>query len=137
SGRDIRYARTMHDANGESVVGFSLTSEGGQRFTSLTAANVGQPLAIVLDDRVQSAPVIEHAITGGEGTIRGRFSSQEAADLALVLRSGALPVSMTYLGGEYVGPTLGLQSIRAGIGASLAGLALVAAFMLLYYNRAG
>jgi len=81
--------------------------------------------------------VIEHAITAGEGTIRGGFSSQEATDLALVLRSGALPVSMTYLGGEYVGPTLGLQSIRSGIGASLMGLGLVAAFMLVYYNRAG
>jgi SecD/SecF fusion protein len=135
-GRDIRSARAGRDDRGP-IVAFSLTEDGGRRFAALTTANVGRQLAIVLDGRVQSAPVIENAITAGEGTIRGGFSPREAGDLALVLRSGALPVSMTYLGGQYVGPTLGLQSIRAGVGASLVGLALVAAFMLAYYNRAG
>jgi len=137
SGRDIRHARTLLDDNNQAIVAFSLTPDGGRRFATLTTANVGRQLAIVLDGRIQSAPVIEDPITGGEGTIRGSFSLAEATDLALVLRSGALPVSMTYLGGQYVGPTLGQRSIQAGVGASVAGLALVAIFMLVYYNRAG
>jgi SecD/SecF fusion protein len=136
TGADIRTARATTDENGQPSVAFSLTSDGGRRFAALTGSNVGRQLAIVLDDHVQSAPVIETPITGGDGTIRG-FSWDEASDLALVLRAGALPVSMTFLGGHYVGPTLGAQSIRAGVGASLAGLGLVAAFMLVYYNRAG
>ena len=103
----------------------------------MTGDNVGRDLAIILDGRVQSAPLIEGRIDGGEGHIRGRFTQQEAADLSLVLRAGALPASMTYLGGRFVGPSLGSASIDAGVVASLAGLALVAAFMLLYYNRAG
>ena len=114
SGRDIRHARTLLDDNNQAIVAFSLTPDGGRRFATLTTANVGRQLAIVLDGRIQSAPVIEDPITGGEGTIRGSFSLAEATDLALVLRSGALPVSMTYLGGQYVGPTLGQRSIQAG-----------------------
>ena len=137
SGRDIRRARAAQDDYGQPAVAFSLTPEGGRRFADLTRANTGRQLAIVLDGRIQSAPVIETPITGGEGTILGSFSAREASDLALVLRSGALPVSMTYLGGEYVGPTLGLSSIQGGVTASLMGLMLVAAFMLVYYKRAG
>ena len=137
SGRDIRRASATQDANGLPAVGFSLTPEGGRRFAELTRANTGRQLAIVLDGRVQSAPVIESAITEGQGVIQGSFTSREANDLALVLRSGALPVSMTYLGGEYVGPTLGLSSIQGGVAASVMGLVLVAAFMLVYYRRAG
>ena len=137
SGRDIRQARAVRDDNGLPAVAFTLTPDGGRRFADLTAANVGRQLAIVLDGRIQSAPVIQDAIAGGEGTIQGTFTPQEASDLALVLRSGALPVSMTYLGGQYVGPTLGAQSIHAGVLASVAGFVLVAAFMLIYYRRAG
>jgi SecD/SecF fusion protein len=137
TGRDIRSARAIVDEMGRPGVAFSLTPDGGRRFAALTTANIGRELAIVLDGRVHSTPVIDQAITGGEGSIRGSFTHQEAADLALVLRSGALPVSMTYLGGQYVGPMLGMASIRAGLGASLAGLGLVAAFMLVYYRRAG
>ena len=81
-------------------------------------------MAIVLDDEVQSSPVIESAITGGEGIIRGGFSTRDASDLALLLEAGALPVSMTFLGGEYVGPTLGRNSVEAGVIASLGGLLL-------------
>lgn len=136
-GREIRNARSIHDENGLPAVAFTLTRAGGQRFAELTAAHVGRRLAIVLDGRIQSVPVIESAITGGEGTIQGAFTTREALDLALMLRSGALPVSLTYLGGQYVGPTLGLQSARAGLAACLAGLGLVATFMLAYYRRAG
>jgi protein-export membrane protein SecD/preprotein translocase SecF subunit len=137
SGRDLRNARASLDEFNRPAVSFSLTRDGAQRFAAFTGGHVGRLLAIVLDGRVQSAPVIEGPIDSGEGYIRGRFSPQEAADLSLVLRAGALPASMTYLGGGYVGPSLGSASVQAGIVASLAGLALVGAFMLLYYNRAG
>jgi protein-export membrane protein SecD/preprotein translocase SecF subunit len=137
TGRDLRNARPMTDENSRPVVAFSLNRDGARRFAELTADNVGRQLAIILDGRVQSAPQIEGRIDGGEGQIRGRFTSQEAADLSLVLRAGALPASMTYLGGRFVGPSLGTASIVAGITASLTGLALIAVFMLVYYNRAG
>jgi SecD/SecF fusion protein len=137
TGSDIRRAVASHDELGRPAVHFSLTPDGGRRFADLTSANIGRQLAIVLDDRVVSAPVIDDPITGGAGIIRGAFSNQEAVNLALLLRSGALPVSMTFLDGSYVGPTLGARAVAAGVIASLGGLALVAAFMLVYYRRAG
>jgi SecD/SecF fusion protein len=137
SGRDIRRARVTRDDFGLPAVSFSLTPDGARRFAELTSQNIGKPLAIVLDDQVQSAPIIEGPITGGEGIIRGGFSIEEATVLALLLQAGALPVSMTFLGGEYVGPTLGASSVQAGLAASVGGLVLVAWFMLVYYRRAG
>jgi len=137
TGRDLRDARPVLDDNGRPSVGFSLRQDGARRFAQLTGDNVGRRVAIVLDGTVQSAPQIEGRIDRGEGRIVGRFTQQEAADLSLLLRAGALPASMTYLGGRLVGPTLGNASIHAGVVASLAGLALIAAFMLAYYNRAG
>ena len=137
TGRDLRNARSIRVDNNQPAVGFTLTAEGARRFAQVTGDNVGRHLAILLDGRVQSAPQIEQRIDGGEGYIRGQFTPQEAADLSLMLRAGALPASMTYLGGGFVGPSLGAASIQAGVVASLAGLALIAAFMLLYYNRAG
>jgi protein-export membrane protein SecD/preprotein translocase SecF subunit len=137
TGRDLRLARPIRDENNQPAVAFSLTQQGARRFAQLTGEHVGRYLAIILDGRVQSAPQIEDRIDGGEGQIRGRFTSQQAADLSLLLRSGALPASMTYLGGGFVGPSLGTASIQAGVMASLAGLVLIAAFMLLYYNRTG
>jgi protein-export membrane protein SecD/preprotein translocase SecF subunit len=137
TGRDLRYARPTTGENTQPVVAFSLTEDGARRFAQLTRENVGRTLAIILDGKVQSAPRIEHAIEGGEGQIYGHFTSQEVADLSLVLRAGALPASMTYLGSTFVGPSLGAASIQAGVGASLAGLGFITGFMLLYYNRAG
>jgi len=137
TGGDIRLARVTQDEFGQPAVGFSLTRDGARRFADLTSANIGRQVAILLDDHVQSAPVIESAITGGEGIIRGGFSRQEAADLALLLQAGALPASMTFLGGGYVGSTLGTSAVKAGLAASVGGLVLVAAFMLVYYRRAG
>jgi preprotein translocase subunit SecD len=118
------------------AIGFSLNREGARKFGNATGSNIGRQLAIVLDGRVQSAPRIESRITD-EGRIHGSFTSQEAADLALVLRSGALPASLTYLEERTVGPTLGRDSVRAGIYASITGLALVALFMLTYYKLSG
>jgi protein-export membrane protein SecD/preprotein translocase SecF subunit len=137
TGRDLRSARPVLDEYNRPAVGFSLTRDGAERFAALTSANVGNHLAIVLDGRVQSAPQIEGPITGGEGYIRGSFTQQEAFDLSLVLSAGALPASITYLGGGFVGPSLGSASVHASMLASLAGLVLIAAFLLLYYNRTG
>ena len=137
TGEDLRDARTVRDDYGRPAVGFTLTPDAATRFSRLTRDHVGRRLAIVLDGRVQSAPQIEGRIDRGTGTIAGRFTEREAADLAVVLSSGALPASMTYLGGGIVGPSLGTASIRAGVVASLVGLGLVAGFMLLYYSRAG
>jgi preprotein translocase subunit SecD len=93
-------------------------------------------LAIVLDKQVQSAPTIETRIAG-EGRITGSFTQEEVANLALVLRSGALPASLTYLEERVIGPTLGADSIRSGITASIVGLALVVSFMLAFYRLSG
>ncbi len=136
TGRDLRTARAVLDENNQPAVGFSLNAEGARKFGRLTSENIGRQLAIILDQRVQSAPRIEGRITD-EGRITGSFTQQEAGDLALVLRSGALPASLTYLEERTVGPTLGADSIRAGLTASFVGMALIAVFMLLYYKLAG
>ena len=136
SGRDLRNARQSLDENNRPAVAFSLKPDGASRFGAWTGANIGRYLAIVLDGRIESAPVIEGRITD-EGRIAGNFTVQEAQDLALKLRSGALPASLTYLEERTVGPTLGAASIRAGVMASITGLALVTMFMLAYYRRSG
>jgi preprotein translocase subunit SecD len=136
TGRDLRNARPSLDENNQPAVSFSLNNDGAVKFGRVTQENIGRQLAIILDGRVQSAPVIESRITD-EGRISGTFTQQEVADLSLVLRSGALPASLTYLEERTVGPSLGADSIRAGVTASLTGLALVAVFMLLYYKLSG
>lgn len=136
TGRDLRNARQSLDEHNRPAVSFTLNNEGARKFGRVTGDNIGRRLAIILDNRVQSAPVIETRITD-EGRITGTFSLQDAQDLALVLRSGALPASLTYLEERTVGPSLGADSIRAGVLSSLGGLSLVVVFMLLYYKRAG
>ena len=136
TGRDLRNARLGVDTNNRPAVNFSLNSEGAARFGNFTSANINRQLAIVLDNRVYSAPNINSRIDN-EGIIEGNFTSQEAADLALVLRSGALPATLTYLEERTVGPTLGAESIRAGVTAAIGGLLFVMLFMLVYYRLAG
>ena len=136
TGTDLRNARPTVDEFNQPAVGFSLNSDGAVKFGKATGANIGRQLAIILDDFVQSAPVIEGRIER-EGRISGSFTPQEAADLSLVLRSGALPASLSYLEERTIGPSLGRDSIRAGVRASIGGLALVTAFMLVYYKLAG
>ena len=136
TGGDLRNARSQIDQNGAPAVGFTLNSEGASKFRRVTGENVGRQLAIILDNRVESAPRIDEAI-GAEGQITGSFTQQEAADLALVLRSGALPASLSYLSQDEVGPSLGRDSIVAGVTASLAGLLFVAIFMVVYYKASG
>jgi len=137
TGSDLRNARPTLDEFNQPAVSFTLNSEGVAKFSRVTGENVGRLLAIVLDNRVQSAPRIDERISQAEARITGSFTQQEASDLALVLRSGALPASLSYLEQRQVGPTLGADSIRAGIVASLTGLALVSLFMLVYYRLAG
>jgi preprotein translocase subunit SecD len=136
TGRDLRNARATLDEYNMPAVSFSLNSEGAVKFGRATTENVGRYLAIVLDNQVMSAPRIEGPIER-EGRITGSFTQQEANDLALVLRSGALPAALDYLEQREVGPSLGADSIRAGVTASIVGLALVTLFMLVYYQLAG
>lgn len=136
TGRDLRNARPTLDENNRPAIGFSLNQEGARKFGRVTGDNIGRSLAIILDGRVQSAPTIQSRITD-EGRITGNFTQEQAQDLSLVLRSGALPASLTYLEERTVGPSLGADSIRAGVLASIGGLALVALFMLAYYKLAG
>jgi preprotein translocase subunit SecD len=136
TGRDLRSARPSLDENNQPAVSFSLNQEGARKFGKVTGENVGRNLAVILDGRVQLAPRIESRITS-EGRITGNYTQQEAQDVALILRSGALPASLTYLEERTIGPSLGADSIRSGIIASLVGLGLVVAFMLIYYKLSG
>ena len=136
TGRDLRNARPTIDEFNQPAISFSFNREGARKFGNFTGGNVGRNLAIILDNRVYSAPVIQERIAD-EGRITGTFSTDEATDLALILRSGALPASLTYLEERTVGPSLGADSIRAGVIASASGLIAVALFMLLYYRLSG
>jgi len=137
TGRDLSGAEPSHDENGRPSVNFTLTRDGAARFGRVTGANVGKQLAIVLDNRVYDAPVIESQISD-RGEIRGGgFTPQKVQDLALVLRSGALPATINYLSEETVGPSLGADSIRHGVIACIVGFVAIMAFMLVYYRGAG
>ena len=136
TGRDLRNARQTLDENNLPAVSFTLNQDGARKFGTVTAASIGRQLAIVLDGRVSSAPTIEGRITD-QGRITGSFTQEEVQNLALVLRSGALPASLTYLEERTIGPTLGADSIRSGVLASLAGLVLIVVFMLVYYRLSG
>lgn len=136
TGRELRSAQPGRDENNRPEVDFTLTADGARRFGEFTEKNIGQRLAVVLDGRIQSVATIQSRISDS-GRITGRFSQQRASDLALVLRAGALPASMNYLEERTVGPSLGADSIRAGITASLVGLVAVILFMVIYYKLAG
>jgi preprotein translocase subunit SecD len=136
TGRDLRNARRSQDQYGQPAVAFSLNPEGAKKFGAYTGAHVGEQMAIVLDNRVRSAPVIRSQISDS-GIIEGSFTVQGAEDLALVLRAGALPASITYLEERTVGPSLGRDSIIRGLRAGIVGIVLVCVLMLLYYKGAG
>jgi preprotein translocase subunit SecD len=136
SGRDVRAARPTLDENNRPAVGFTLTGEGSRKFGNLTGSNIGRPLAIILDGRVQSVATIQSRITT-DGRISGSFTQEEVQNLSLILRSGSLPAKLQYLQEQTIGPSLGADSIRAGVLASLVGLLLVIVFMVIYYRAAG
>jgi preprotein translocase subunit SecD len=136
TGRELRNARPTLDENNRPAVSFSLNRDGAAKFGTFTQNNIGRQLGIVLDNRVQSAPSIQSRIDD-EGRITGNFTTQESQDLSLKLRSGALPANLTSLEERVVGPSLGADSIRAGVTAAIGGLLLVTLFMLVYYKAAG
>jgi preprotein translocase subunit SecD len=117
-------------------ISFTLKPTGAEKFGTWTAANVNQYMAVVLNDEVKSAPFIKSQITD-QGQITGRFTKESAEDLALTLRSGALPAPLVYQEERTVGPSLGADSIRAGVNASVVGLVLVILFMVFYYRGSG
>jgi preprotein translocase subunit SecD len=121
----------------EPYVAIDFNSVGAKRFDQITAANVGKRMAIVLDDTVYSAPVIRERISGGSAQISGSFTSQEATDLAIVLRAGSLPAPVSIMENRTVGPSLGLDSISKGIKSVIVGGILVVVAMVIYYQLSG
>jgi len=138
TGRDLRSATENRNTNnpGQWVVDFTLSAEAARRFGPFTQQNISRQMAIVLDHRVFSAPTINARIDDS-GLIEGNFSQESAHDLALVLRAGALPASIKYLEERTVGPSLGADSIRHGVQASVLSLLVVMIFMLVYYRISG
>ncbi|ODR93415.1 preprotein translocase subunit SecD [Methyloceanibacter superfactus] len=138
SGENLVDAQPGFDSRtGEPVVTFRFDAAGAKRFGRVTQENVGLPFAIVLDNKVISAPVIREPILGGTGQISGNFSVQEANDLSVLLRSGALPAKLTVIEERTVGASLGADSIESGKKAAIAGLVLVVVFMFLAYGLFG
>ena len=136
-GKDLRDAQPSTDQNGQPSVQFNLTGEGGQRFYNFTSNHVGDSLAVVLDNKVQEVANIKEAIRD-TGTISGGcMNQQQAKDLSMILRSGALPAGIKYLEERTVGPSLGADSIRHGVTAAVIGMLAVLIFMLIYYRAAG
>jgi preprotein translocase subunit SecD len=135
SGNDLRSASPSLDEFNRPAVNFTLKQDAAVRFGQFTESNIGRGLAIVLDDRVMSAPNINGRITDN-GQIMG-ITREEMQDLVITLKSGALPATLTYLEERTVGPSLGAESIRAGVTASIGGLLLVVLFMLFYYKLTG
>ena len=136
TGDKLTDARVGFDRQNRPIVEFAFDEEGGRIFGDVTGANIGSQLAIVLDNRVYSAPNIRSRIAN-RGQIEGRFSPQEAADLAVVLRSGSLPIPVEIAEERTVGPQLGADSIASGMRASLLSLALVIGFCVIYYRLSG
>jgi preprotein translocase subunit SecD len=136
TGKDLKTARKSSDSNGRPAVGFFLTAGGSKLFALATEQHVGEQLAIVLDNVVSSAPVINERIES-EGIIHGSFTLQQADDLAMLLRSGALPASLKVLHEQTVGASLGNDSIKSGIYASMIGFGLVVIGMVVYYKHSG
>ena len=138
SGENLVDAQPGFDnRNNETIVSFSLDRVGAKRFGQATTKNVGRKLAIILDNKIISAPVINEAILGGNGQITGNFTFQSATDLALLLRSGALPAPLEIVEERTVGPDLGVDSIKAGIISLIIGFSLVILFMFVKYRVLG
>lgn len=137
SGEMLTNAQPSFDQNNRPVVSFSLNSIGAKRFCEVTTENVDKPFAIVLDGEVISAPRINERICGGSGQISGGFTVEEANSLAILLRAGALPAPLNVVEERTVGPSLGADSVEAGKMASLVGIVLVFAYMLLSYGTFG
>ena len=137
SGKDLVNAAVNPDSLGRMGVSLEFNSEGARLFEEATARLVGKQLAIVLDDVVISAPVVQDRIAGGRAQITGRFTADEAGRLAIMLKAGALPVAVEIAENRSVGPSLGADSVRQGLEAGLFGAGMVLVFMLIYYQFRG
>jgi preprotein translocase subunit SecD len=138
TGKDLRTIRRTQDEWNNPAVAFSLNADGGARFEQVTGANIGKQIAIILDKKVQSAPIVEDRISRAQGgVIRGRFTAQEADDLVVVLKAGALPAGISYLEERTIGPALGADSIRQGLIAGLVAIIAVMTFMVIFYKLSG
>jgi len=137
TGADLAQSSPTYDMYGRPSISLQFSSAGGKKFAKVTEDNVGRQLAIVLDNKVMSAPVIKTAILDGRGIIEGEFNMDESRALVSVLNSGALPVPLTLAQERSIGPSLGSDSIKHGINASLLGAILVIVFMIGYYLLAG
>jgi len=136
-GDELTDAQPSFDQNGRPAVSFRFNPSGARAFGDYTAAHIGEPFAIVLDDEVISAPVIQSHIAGGSGIITGNFTVEESTNLAVLLRAGALPAKMVFLEERTIGPELGQDSIDAGKLAGIVGLIAVATYMVLSYGIFG
>ena len=137
SGEELVDAQPSFDQNGRPAVNFRFNPTGARQFGDYTAENIGSPFAIVLDEEVISAPVIQDHIPGGSGIITGQFTVEESTQLAILLRAGALPAGMTFLEERTIGPELGQDSIEAGQIAAIVAFAAVLVFMGLSYGLFG
>ena len=138
TGKDLRTVRRTTDEWNNAAVSFSLNAEGGVRFEQVTGENIGKQIAIILDGKIQSAPVVEDRIlrTSG-GVIRGRFTNEEADDLVVILKAGALPAGIKYLEERTIGAALGADSVRQGLVAGIVAVLAVMAFMVFFYRLSG
>ncbi|MBQ3933678.1 MAG: protein translocase subunit SecD, partial [Elusimicrobiaceae bacterium] len=136
SGADLEDARVTAGEYGYPAVSFQFNSDGAKKFGNLTGANIGKQLAIVLDNTVQSAPNIQSRISA-QGQITGQFKMEEARQLAIVLRAGALPAPVSIIEKRVIGPGLGEDSIKSGLTASAIGFIFIVLFMTIYYRAGG
>ena len=137
NGSQVTDAQVAFDQSNQAIINFTLNSIGAKVFGEFTSKSIGKRLAIVLDGKVYSAPNIRERIGGGSGQISGGFTLVEAGNVAIALRSGALPASVELLEKRSVGPSLGADSIKASMIALIAGFAIVVVFMIIYYGLAG
>lgn len=137
SGTDLKDAKAQMDQSKRPLVGIEFSDEGGKKFAELTAKNVGKPISILLDKQVLTSPVVQEPITGGKAVITGNRSMEEAERLAILLRSGALPVKVEVMENRTVGPTLGDDSKQKSIQAFTIGTAAIVIFMILFYRLSG
>src|SRR5690606_22129267 len=127
----------MNSITNEPVVSMRMNAEGAQKWSKITEENVGNSIAIVLDNLVYSAPNINEKIAGGSSQISGNFTLEEAQDLANILQAGSLPASSKIVQLEEVGPSLGQEAINSSVIAFAAVFALILIWMIFYYSRAG
>jgi len=137
SGENISNARVAFDSYGQPYVSLTFNRRGAERFERITEQNTKKRMAIVLDGKVHSAPVIQEKISGGRASISGRFTAEEAHDLAIVLRAGSLPAPVNIMQERSVGPSLGQESIEKGVFSALFGGVLVLIFMVVFYGMSG